>query len=285
MEIIKEAFDEGRTTDTEWQKSRAKKNQLKLDVTMENFSVMKQRDFYAPMPLHQICPETGEVLNTFPTRLAAARHIVKNVLKRPKKNPLAITGNMEICMRGGWKAYGFYWKLATPKTMETYAKSPANSRKVFVLHRNSGGVFPSIQSAADTFNVSTDVIRNRLKPNAKVRKKHLFAQEYNPTPRTLTFNSILAAAQYANVSAVRMTKWIRSGAVINNTTYTSNTKFKVSPRNVYVLYKNGRKLGEFNTVTDIAARVGIHLDTAMKKIKKKELMGEFNQYRVRVLRK
>src|SRR6185312_13975696 len=126
MEIIKEAFDEGRTTDIDWQKSNAKKNQLKLDIATENFSLMKQREFHSPIPLHQICPETGKVLNTFPSRIAAARYITTNILKRPTKNPLAVTGNMEMCIRAGWKAYGFYWKLATPKTLKTHTKSPAN---------------------------------------------------------------------------------------------------------------------------------------------------------------
>lgn len=137
MEIIKHAFIEGRETDVDWINSEAKRNQIKATVAIENFSTMSEKEFKAVIPLQQICPSTGAVLNTFTSRLAAAKYICTEILKRPDKNPVAITGNMEMCIRAGWKSYGYYWKIITKESMmESFA--PTGTK---VPHRALAPVF------------------------------------------------------------------------------------------------------------------------------------------------
>lgn len=115
MQVIENAFDEGRQTKVNWNKSQAKRDAIKLTVNLENFSAMTERERMSILPVDMICPNTGKVLASFPNRLAAATHIVNNILKRPEKNPISVTGNMDICMRGGWKSYGYYWKVNNGK--------------------------------------------------------------------------------------------------------------------------------------------------------------------------
>lgn len=280
MEIIKDAFVEGRTTDIEWKKSNAQKNQLKLDVAVENLSMMKRRDFHTPMPLHQVCPATGKVLNTFPSRLAAARYIVKNVLNRPDKDPFAVTGNMDMCMRAGWKAYGFYWKLANSTSIETHVKSPIhNANRVYMTKGVSGGVFESIKAAAETFGVSSDSIARRLSPNSPRLGKYII-QAYNPTLQTLTFNNLKEAAAYANVGINSMSRWIKNKKSVNNTKYIAlNSTMKATLK--YIVY-NGRKIaGKFATAKDVATYVGSTRSRVVKSLKNNTKLGEYHQYRVK----
>lgn len=283
MKIIKEAFVEGRETEIEWEKSQAKKNDLKLDIALENFSVMKKREIFTPMPLHQVCPATGKVLQTFPTRLAAARYIVNEILKTPEKNPISITGNMEMCMRSGWKAYGFYWKLATPATLIKYTKpTPVNAKKIFATYCGNGGVFPSIQAVANSFGISTKIIANQIKPNSK-RKAYYTFQEYNPELRTLTFDTMKQAADYANVGDTPMRRWVKQGKPINNTIYKiKNFKGKITPK--YVLFQGNKIIGKFLKAKDVAEIVGVHRATISKKIKTNQTLGEFNQYRIKLVK-
>lgn len=292
MEIIKDAFVEGRETQTDWEKSKAKKNQLKLEVAAENLSLMKSREFNSAIPLHQICPDTGKVLRTFPSRIAAARYIVNDILKRPEKNPLSITGNMEMCMRGGWKAYGFYWKLATPASLKKYDKTPVNAQKVYIgggLRSEIGRVAPSIQAAADMLGVSAKVIARAMKPGTKHTsslKRH-FVQEYNPTPITKEFVHINDAASYANCHPNTMRRVILQKRAINNVTYvitgktnpviTENEKAKYAK---YAVYKGKKLVARVNSYTDVAKITGGHRTKVAIKIGANQPLGEFGQYRV-----
>lgn len=290
MEIIKHAFDEGRETTTVWEKSTAKKNQLKLEVAAENLSLMQKREFNSAIPLHQIDPDTGKVVNTFPSRIAAARYVVSDILKRTDKNPLSITGNMEMCMRAGWKAYGFYWKIATPTSIKQYDKTPVNAKKVYVGGpRISRNVFPSIQAAADSLGVSVDVVRTAMKPNAnsKYIPKSYFVQEYNEKPITKNFKTLAEAAAYANCGDETIRRSVLRNKPINNVTYvvdsmankTMNAALKKKFAK-YTVYKGRTVVGRVNNVTEVAAITGGHRTNVAIKIKQNKPLGEFGQYRV-----
>lgn len=294
MEIIKEAFDEGRETTTEWDKSKAKKNKLKLEVAAENLSLMKKRDFNSAIPLHQICPDTGKVLRTFPSRIAAARYIVSDILKRPEKNPLSITGNMEICMRGGWKSYGFYWKLATQESIKKYDKTPVNAKKVFVggggSHVFASSVFPSIQAAADSIGVSAKVVRTALSQSGKSKyiPKRYYVQEYNPKPITKRFKNLEEAAAFAKCDSTEtIRRHIIQNKPINNVTYVVDSMQRLTMAAhekvqfaKYVVYKGKKAIARVNSYSEIAEITGGHRTRVAIKVKENQPLGEFGQYRV-----
>lgn len=291
MQIIKDAFDEGRETTTDWEKSKAKKNQLKLEVAAENLSLMQKREFNSAIPLHQIDPDTGKVINTFPSRIAAARYIVSDILKRPEKNPLSITGNMEMCMRAGWKAYGFFWKIGTPDSIKKYEKTPVNAKKVYIGGpRISRNVFPSIQAAADTLGVSADIIRTAMKPNSKSQyiPKGYFVQEYRDKLVTKNFKTLEEAAAFANCGSETIRRSILGKKPINNVRYVvdsmqgkvANTQSDKNPFAKYTVYKGRNVVGRFNTTTEVAKLTGGHRTRVSKKIKENKPLGEFGQFRV-----
>lgn len=269
--IIKDAFVEGRETDTDWKKSTARKNQIKLDVALENVSIMSKRDIHSNIPLHQICPTTGRVVNTFPSRIAAARYIVECVLRNPTKNPVSITGNMAMCMNAGWKAYGFYWKLATPESIDKHVKSSAaNATRVFMTYRAKGGVFESIKAAAATFGFPEKAIRKHMAPNSPQLAHNYLVQEYNSQPRTLSFDNVQEAARYANVSPVRMYRWAIKQMVVNNTKYSIKT-CKSVPK--FVVYDSGKVVGKYKTMAEVAKVVGIHRTKIPAKMAVNERIG------------
>lgn len=280
MEIIKDAFIEGRETEVSWEKSESKKKSVKAEIALENLSLMKKREFGSVMPLERICPETGRVLETYPSRLAAARWIVDNVLKNPNKNPLSITGNMEMSMRCNFKAYGYYWKLVDGNRSNVNQTAP-NSKKVFAMGKlvpGAGLVYSSIGEAARAYDVSEKVVRNRIKgvysSDGVQRTGQLgFAEEYNPTKRVKKFSSIAEAARTIGINERAMRKWAESGKYINNTKYVVESLTLTAPKPKYILYKGKKKVGEYATSEEVSKVVGLHRTTVVRRIKNNELIG------------
>lgn len=284
MEIIKEAFVEGRDTDTEWDKSKAKKNEIKLEIALENYSTLGSREKRSLMPLHKICPTTGKVLERFPSRLAACRHIVKDILKRPDKNPLSISGNLEIGMRGGWKSYGFYWKIAdvAEGAKERKVKAEKGAMPVYYCTGSKETVFNTQYDAAAHFGICRKKLRAILNGDTTKNRDFLngaILQKFNPTPRVLNFKSIQEASDYTQCSPNIMRKAIEAGGVINNVTYkivkginstlVKETKAKVSRDFIatgYDLFKNGKKIGTYDTIKDLAAQNKLSRQSINKKI-------------------
>jgi len=279
MEIIKEAFTEGRETKTQWELSQAKKNQLQVDIALENFSLMKRREFRQVIPLKQICPLTGKVLNVFTSRFAAATYIVNEILKRPDKNPLAVTGNIEMCMRAGWKAYGFFWKLANPKEFMNGDKERAGTN-LWISKGLRGGVFNSIESASQAFKLSPDFVSKRLKNKKSNRKMDgVCIQAYNPIKRTLNFDTVASAARYAGVHDHVMLKWVDKAREINNTVYTVTTR-KVAKRE-YNISQGNKIIATYNKAKDVAKHLKVHSSSITRYVNSKKLIG-VQQLRVTV---
>ena len=278
MDIIKNAFSEGRETDVDWYESNAKKDAIKLDVALENLSTMSSREKHALIPIQKICPDTGNVLATFPSRLAACRHIVDDILKNPNKNPLSVSGNMEMCMRGGWKSYGFYWKIVEQTDTNGSVVYKSNWKKIYYRNGTQEIVFKTLADTARHFGVSTDKMRAILngKNKGKDVTKGAILQVFNPTPQTITVSNIADAARHAGCNYTTMKKAMEAGHPINNYTYKivkqiSGSKAKKVDRFIptgYDLFKDGKKIGSYVTITEMAAKNQLHRQTINKKIVK-----------------
>ncbi len=283
MGIIKGAFVEGRETDISWDESNSKKLSVKAEVALENFSLMEKREFRSIIPLERICPDTGKVLEVYPSRLAAARWIVDNVLKRPDKNPISITGNMEMCIRLNYRAYGYYWRLVDKKSkVET---SSGSAKKIFAINRfemgsGNGVVYNSIREVAQAYDVSERVVRNRM--NGIVSKlgdcyRLGVVQKYNPTKRTKTFKTIDEAVKALGISTSTVKKWVSSGRYINNIKYVV-LKGRYTDKQ-YVVYKSNKKVGTYSTFSEVAKVVGLCRTSVSKRIKNNQSLG---LYKVKV---
>lgn len=131
IKVIEDAFVEGRETDIHYDKSEAKRNQIKLEVALKNTALFSNKVANSAIPVDMICPNTGSILKRFNNRFEAAKYIVTDILKTPNRPPTSIYGNLTMCMRIGWKSYGYYWKLNDSSSTPAYqwAKSP-NKRTV-----------------------------------------------------------------------------------------------------------------------------------------------------------
>lgn len=173
MKIIKEAFDEGRETDINWDKSKAKKNELKFNIALENFSSMSQKEKNAKIALAQICPQSGKTLKMFSSRLMACKYICENVLKNPNKNPLSVTGNLEMCIRAGWKSYGYYWKIVDyEEEVKKMPQSSSSSVRVKVIVGIQVMIFDSITDASKFIGINRDTLSNNIKSGYTYVFKH-----------------------------------------------------------------------------------------------------------------
>lgn len=187
MSIIKEAFIEGRSTQVVWDDSKAKERELKMEVFLDNMSSMSTKEINGIIPIQQICPDTGKVLRVFSSRLDAAKYIVSDVLKNPNKNPLSITGNMEMCIRAGWKSYGYYWKVMSERE---YVNSIVNTSTtpIFSLKGGKMTLFPSIQAAADAVGMKRNTLSGRLSRDSIVTisgPTNTYMQKYNTVPQEI----------------------------------------------------------------------------------------------------
>lgn len=160
MSIIKDAFYEGRETEVSWKKSAAKKNDVKMQVAISNIESFAKREKLSgtPISLHRVCPSSGKVLQTYPNRLAAAEWIVKNVTKRTNQNPISVTGNLEMCMRAGWKSYGYYWIM----TDTTVGRRRSGFRPVTVNSRGKDFRFITLSAAAGYMKVHRSTLTENL---------------------------------------------------------------------------------------------------------------------------
>ena len=286
MEIIKDAFIEGRESDVMWPDSKSKQNSIKVDVLLENFSSMHSREKLSLIPLEQICPTTNTVVNKFPSRLAACRYICKDILKNPNKNPISVGGNLEICMRAGWKAYGFYWKIAS-KTEDVIddVKEDASVGGCFVktriYYRNSikETVFDSMKDTMAHFGLSKGKLRRVVNNEGSDRTflKGAILQYYQPTPSTVIVGSVAEICEKLNCSYnIISNGLIRNKIIINNTTYVLKKKVKSKLNNSasnyitvgYNLYDNNVHLGSFKTIKDMAEHVNISRQHANKRLLK-----------------
>jgi hypothetical protein len=113
--VIKSAFIEGRSTDTPWEDSKAKADANRLELFTSNVGNFNGRELRKRIHLARLHPTTLEELDYFPSRLEAAKWIVKNVLNRGEdgKKALSITGNMHMCIMCNYRSYGSFWKYLT----------------------------------------------------------------------------------------------------------------------------------------------------------------------------
>lgn len=214
--IIRSAFNEGRDTDVDWQDSDARKNEIRLDTFTGNINNFNGRTFNSKMPLEQICPDTGEVLRTFDSRLEAARWIVKNVLKRKdpdNRKATSLTGNMHMCMVCGYKSYGYYWKAVDPAKrtrdiLETSKKIGGTPVVAFAPYRVI--LAESVNAASELTGVSRDRIRRGLDVYSPACDGYSF-RRYHPKPIKVSFVSVADAMRYFGVARSAINSWLEDG--------------------------------------------------------------------------
>ena len=187
MSIVREAFIEGRTTKVKWDNSESKKREVKIKRFMDNMETMSSKERNAVIPIQQICPNSGAVLNTFSSRLEAAKYIVSEILKKPGKNPVSITGNMEMCMRAGWKSYGYYWKMMSEAE---YVNSIVSTSTTPIFSSTGGKttIFPSIQAAANAVGMKRTTLSDKLNRDSIVTvsgSMNTYMQKYNNVPQEI----------------------------------------------------------------------------------------------------
>lgn len=209
MSIVKDAFVEGRETEVDWGNSKAKKNDLKMNIAVSNMERQLDRKMFDKIQLARICPETGKVLQIYLSRLDAARWICKYVLKREDRNPVSVTGNMEMCRVAGWKSYGYYWKILENSVPSS--KNIPSAQKVYGRLLNSEFVFDSITEAANYINGMTggnltpNALRKRLTPqNGPIyvsisERRTMVLERYNEQKKVLTFESYSEARRKLKV--------------------------------------------------------------------------------------
>lgn len=121
--IIKFAFREGRHTKTSWAQSASREIAMGTDDAM-NLNV--SRAHLVNIKIAQV-NEKGRILKVFPNLYHAASFAVETKLAKLKKpkNPKAaygVYGNMIMCSRMGWKAYGFHWIPVPQETKVTWTR-------------------------------------------------------------------------------------------------------------------------------------------------------------------
>lgn len=191
MNIISNAYKEGQDNpDVEYDNSNAKKDEIRLNVSIDNLNFLKTKKKNTIIVVQQICAKSGKLLKVFPNRLSAGKWVVEHVLKRPNKNPLSICGNMEMCMRAGWKAYGYYWKMVEPSPDDVNTIE----KKVFYYKGNTKGYYNSIVEAANDLSITPKNLGQHLR-NGKIKKfkkngYSIWLQHANMKAQTLDFNSL-----------------------------------------------------------------------------------------------
>jgi len=276
MSIIKEAFVEGRTTDTKWVDSEAKKNALRLDVFTHNADSFNGREFRKQIALEQIHPLTGKSIQTFGSRLEAAKWVVKNVLKVDNdpgnKRAVSITGNMHMCMLSGFKAYGFYWRHIEAKKHEESILSKAvksGGKMIWAMGKGVQGhqIYPSIAAASKALNIGETTINDAIRKPMYSRAKGVLVREYNPTQQTLEFKNISEACKFFNIKNNVMYNIYDAGRTINNYTLSVKNREEVKMVKVYrVIGPRGKIIEEFSSKIKIARKYNIAnrtLDNAM----------------------
>jgi len=274
MEIIKDAFFEGRSKINKWDESEAKQNQIKLEVALDNFSSMKKREFQQTIRLQQICPKTGKILNTFNSRLEAAKHICLEILKRPEKNPIAITGNMQMCISNGWKSYGFYWKVVSN---DQHEHSVHNAKSIIVTGKGicAPRIYQSIERAANFYGMSEKTIKKYA--DSKEIYNGLHFRYVNSTPKDITFGSIVEAQKFLGISDRKITNLLANNKPYNNYTikldgYKSKLRYKLFTKDGNVVYDD---------IQSISKKLKIKTDVIHHALSSKKSFGNVGQYRIK----
>ena len=273
--VIKEAFVEGRTTTTPWEDSEAKRNQGRLDLFAENVDNFNGREFNSPLALERIDPDTGMVVDSFPTRLAAARWVVDNVLNYSgdkDKKAISITGNMHMCMSNGWKAYGSYWKYVNPekKVKAIQKEAHAHGGKMIwtkKIGQGFGGeeLFQSITAAAKGLGVGEKKIKSALKGKSI---PGIIVMEGNATPVNKEFESFESACQYFGYADMYVRRMIANKKPINNINIIIKKKQIVTKE--VIAYRGRKPVGSFPTITECANSFGLSRDKVSSMIKSKK---------------
>lgn len=281
IEVIKEAFTEGRNTDTRWLDSTAKENEIRLQTFLDNKENFNEHRFREKIPLQRLCPTTGKVLQTYGSRLEAARWICENVLHdTDSRRPVSITGNMQMCMSSGWKCYGFYWKTMTQTAHIAEIKTVAKANNSTMVFTNKaavrpdglfGGatrgcysteVHPSIAAAAKATGVSERQVRRCMDELSACRGN--FFRKYNDKPKNMVFKTMEDAVSVLGAGAGAITKAHAENKAINNITFT----LKIAPvvkREVSV-FVGRNKVGTYPTVTAAAEAHGVVRQNVSKAI-------------------
>lgn len=272
--VIKDAFIEGRETNTDWDNSVAKRNQINLDLFAENEDNFNGRVFRSVIPLEQVCPDTGNVLRSFASRFDAAKWVVANVLKM-KNDPnnvkaMSITGNMHMCMRMGWKSYGFLWRVVNQtKQAETVleAAKKANSTPIFVADTRNiiskTAVYPSIREAARVTGVSDRQIRRQLTAKTTPTGGLAF-RTLNAKTRKRSFADATAAAAAFGLREADINKAVLRGQKINNVEL--DVPLNVSKR-VIKLFKGRKVVQTFSSEAKAAEFLSVPRSTISKALK------------------
>ncbi len=186
---------------------------------MENTETLAIREFNKIMPIQQICPNTGTVIQVFSSRLAAAKYITSDILKKPNKNPVAVTGNMEICMRAGWKAYGYYWKIMTEEQyIEKMTK--ASITPIFASRGGKVTIYSSIQEAANVLGTSRQTLSKKLIRDGLVTisgRLNTYVQKYNTVCQEVKIDK--ESRMYKNIKTFFERRIRPDSNTFNNFTY------------------------------------------------------------------
>lgn len=238
--IIKDAFIEGRTTDTHWDDSTAKQNQFKLDLFTSNIDNYNGKEFGKPIRIQRLDPQNGKVLQTYASRLEAGCWVATNVIKTAApdvvKKAVSVTGNMHMCISNGWKAYGYYWKYIDDKQFTNSVKTQKNAhnaKMIGVSYLNRHSLFSSIAEAAKSLNISDKTISSSIKNKKRTTSGHLF-YEYNDTPQIKSFNTVAEASAFTGLSANSVCRYASNGKYFNN--YKLEIKNIVKKKPTYKVY-------------------------------------------------
>lgn len=271
LTVIKNAFGEGRETDTEWKDSNARRDQIKLETFASNVDNFNGRRFNGRLPLARINPNTGVEEERFASRLAAARWIVENVLQwegDTEEKAISITGNMHMCISNGWKSYGHLWRYLKPAEAKYVppAGVAVTGEPVWVYGRFGASsfqekVFPSIRAAARATGLDDRKVK-RLMVDGGGEVDGFVFREYNAKPVTRNFASIAEFVWSFGLGGrgkLHCRRYLKAGSAINNTTIVINKPtFTKREVNVFVGHRMVKKCA---TLTDAAAFVGVEVKT------------------------
>lgn len=283
LNVIKEAFTEGRETDIDWNQSEAKENQVRLETFVSNTRNFDGHVFGQPIALEQVCPKTGKTLATFSNRLEAAKWIVTNVLRISDPNnrkAMSITGNMHMCMLAGFKSYGYYWRrIDTQKHNESLVEraKKLGSTAIFAISNTAvvkTMTFASIGEAAKATGVPATTIRANMYEYADPVKGWSF-RPYNPRANSRHFRSVKGAAMYFGTKESYIRTVVAKGMTINGVT------LKVAePVNYRILVQLGKtKSLEFKSCAEAGAYLGVSRFAVQRAITSGEKVNLHTVYR------
>jgi hypothetical protein len=312
LNVIKEAFSEGRESPVEWDNSNAKTDHIKLNVLATNIDALKLRSKNTSIPLQQICPTTGEVLRVFPNRMEAARWVAKNVHKLSgdavQKRAISVSGNLYLSTLAGFKGYGFYWKITDMRGLASFVRaksekvngSPICAFPVGVGSKPLNLVYASISEAARETGVSEKVIRKHLADGSAAVGGYAF-RNLKQSESVRTFKDIPTAAAHFGVSERLIASAIVRNVPLNNTIIrlendaaaaaqriisASATKYngarRLKSRTVTTVVQPGlrvqvmqgkRIVGIYTDVKEAATKLGITPKNAASALETGELLG------------